>query len=92
MLRFLAFLAFLDTASSIYVTAFLPTLTSRLLSKQFWKPLAPFFAATAITYYGVSKMQDMGVNSERTAEAMESPSASMLIIFCFFVSSSGCSC
>ena len=31
---------------------------------QFAKPLMPFFIASAITFYGVVKAQEAGVNSE----------------------------
>jgi hypothetical protein len=54
------------------LTAYNHKLTPRLfwhssalpyLLLQFARPLAPFIIATAITYFGVSKLQDMAVNS-----------------------------
>lgn len=38
--------------------------TDMICRQQFLKPLAPFFFASAITVWGVAKMQDMGVSSE----------------------------
>ena len=35
---------------------------------QFARPLAPFIAATVITYLGVAKLQDMAVNSTSSSD------------------------
>ncbi|KAG9089996.1 hypothetical protein FS749_000899 [Ceratobasidium sp. UAMH 11750] len=42
------------------------------------KPLAPFFAATAVVYYLVSKAQNAGVNSEEHSNSPKNPYAAQI--------------
>ncbi|KAF8608392.1 hypothetical protein BDV93DRAFT_519437 [Ceratobasidium sp. AG-I] len=42
------------------------------------KPMAPFFIATAVTYYLVSKAQDLGVRSEEHRNSPKNPYAAQI--------------
>ncbi|KIJ66639.1 hypothetical protein HYDPIDRAFT_109753 [Hydnomerulius pinastri MD-312] len=42
------------------------------------KPMAPFIAASAVTFYLVSKMQDMGVRSEEYKTSPKNPYAAQI--------------
>ncbi|KAH7920368.1 hypothetical protein BV22DRAFT_808432 [Leucogyrophana mollusca] len=42
------------------------------------RPMAPFLAASTITFYLVSKMQDMGVRSETYAKDPRNPYAAQI--------------
>ncbi|KIK79424.1 hypothetical protein PAXRUDRAFT_161335 [Paxillus rubicundulus Ve08.2h10] len=42
------------------------------------KPMAPFIAASAVTFYLVSQMQDMGVRSEAYAKDPKNPYAAQI--------------
>ncbi|OAX38116.1 hypothetical protein K503DRAFT_800695 [Rhizopogon vinicolor AM-OR11-026] len=42
------------------------------------RPMAPFLAASAITFYLASKMQDMGVRSETYAKDPKNPYAAKI--------------
>ncbi|KAH7886318.1 ATPase, F0 complex, subunit J [Phlebopus sp. FC_14] len=42
------------------------------------KPMAPFLAASAITFYLVSTMQDLGVRSEQYAKDPKNPHAARI--------------
>ncbi|KAG8216390.1 hypothetical protein J3R82DRAFT_6494, partial [Butyriboletus roseoflavus] len=42
------------------------------------RPLAPFIAASGITFYLVNKMQDLGVRSEAYAKDPKNPYAAQI--------------
>lgn len=44
------------------------------------KPLWPFFAASAIVYYGVAKMQYAGVRSEEYAKDPKNPYGACILL------------
>ncbi|PWN53290.1 putative ATP18-subunit I/j of the mitochondrial F1F0-ATP synthase [Violaceomyces palustris] len=38
-----------------------------------WKPMWPFFVASAVVFYGVNKLQDMGVSTEEAKKDPRNP-------------------
>lgn len=59
--------------------------TNHSTHEQFWKPLAPFIIASGITYFGVAKAQEMGVN---TPEALANVSFLSFFLALLFLYSS----
>ncbi|PWN31992.1 putative ATP18-subunit I/j of the mitochondrial F1F0-ATP synthase [Meira miltonrushii] len=40
-----------------------------------WRPLAPFFAASAIVFYGVNRLQEAGVSTDEARKDPRNPYA-----------------